>query len=366
MIDVFDGNVLLRLSERYFFRGHPYRAPLLCVCLYYGVPIVLILGPATPEISSGYETWTATAHRYFIDLTHLNFTVIACGIGSYLVYRYWRMVPPAFSQVLANCVVRESKDRCQSILQTAQTLICSIWLKLLMLIGFFGCAATFVYIAVSFRPVHWWGTIDYGYAGLSLAIMIATLFAFGVYGLAVLNTVTMSIQRILSQGITYRPMHADGYYGLKPFVNLISMNFVLSMLGGITIFSTYYLGYFGLERTPFMFGAIAIYIIGTIVIITHPLLVVTRTVGAARSEELGSLEEDIQSRLNILRQDAGSAIKNEDGLLILQEYYALCERKSPFPYPTSVVTIGISTFVAQTILYVKELYTFIHGMQLTQ
>lgn len=364
MIDVFASNILLHSLEQYFFRGHPYRAPLLCVCLYYGVPIVFILGQGKLGISGSYDTWTLAAQRYFIDLTHLNFTVIACGIGSYLVYRYWQMVPSAFSQVQANCIVKESADNYHSILQKSQIVISSIWLKLLMLVGFLVCAATFVYITVLLRPSHWWGSINYGYTGLALAVMISTLFAFGIYGLVVLNMVTILMKRILSQGINYRPLHADGYYGLKPFVNLISMNFVLVLLGGMMIFSTYYLGYFGLERTPFMYGAIVIYIVGTFLIVTHPLLVVIKAVGTARSDALCRLEKEIESRLKRLRKNAGNS-KGEDGLLILQGYYALCERKSPFPYSTNLMTAGIGTFVVQAILYVKELYTYIRELQLT-
>lgn len=363
MINVFSANSILHLVERYFFRGHPYRAPLFCVFFYYGVPIAFILGHATLGKSGPIEIWAVAARRYFIDMTHLNFTVVACGIGSYLGYRYFRMVPRAFAQVQENAVVRTSTAEYQSIQETAQSTVSSLWLKLIMLVGFLGCAASFVYIAVSLRPSHWWGNIDYGYAGLSLAFMIATLFAFGIYALAVTLTVTMSMKRILLQGITYRPMHGDGYYGLRPLVKLISMKFMLVLVGGIAIFSTYYLGYFGLERSLFMFAVIAIYIIGTIAIVTRPLLVVSRVVIAARSEILHELGEEIDSHMKTLRQGAESSSKDSSRLLILEEYYKLCERKSPYPYPTNLVTAGIGTFVIQVTLYVKELYSYIRGLQ---
>lgn len=166
------------------------------------------------------------------------------------------------------------------------------WRRLLWLplVGFGGTIVSFLTLEHAHGLEMWWAHHSHGAAGLVLSVNIAVVMGLGLLFAELILVYFVACYELLSKRITLRPLHPDGCSGFTPFGALLTLTYVLMLVGGIAFAAVYWFGYFGLEYTLLYWCAVLCYLVVVFAVVIAPLFWFSARIDGARREMLRVLE----------------------------------------------------------------------------
>jgi hypothetical protein len=297
---------------------------------------------------------------FLSDFVHLNFSVLICLVAFPLSYIFVRQIPLELKAYF-NCKSPKSdpvqttefaKDFQKRLARPVNVVLATFFAVF--------AVSTFVLLARSrnAEAMRWWGNVQFGCAGYYLAFAQGLCCYYAMWGFELFVILNGFIRDAAMKTDEFHPFHQDGYYGFQPLARLIAWQAVITMLGGLALFSTLYMGYFGLEKMPLIFVSMIVFTIGTAAALAWPLSILTLHVRELRERAVAGFEPRIH-KLAIRVGKAEPGLRDED---FRYEFPAMMNlhdaMKSARTLPFGLASLNgvIVGYGAQTAILIRQFY----------
>jgi hypothetical protein len=294
------------------------------------------------------------------DITHLNFSVLICLIAYPIGYKFIQIIPSEFHRYFSSGAPDVDGPWVASFNQALQTSIARALNRVIAMA--FGALAAFTFIMLarsgSATARHWWGHSQFGLAGYYLALGQAVCCYYAMWGFILLVILNRHIRLASGSLKVFHPFHSDGYYGLEPLARLLLWEAVLILLGGIALFSTFYLGYFGLEKSALMLVSMLVFTVGTATVLAWPAYVLTLRVRSLRASAIAAIEPRMQLMLFGFDGDklASSERDVRDDLSALMRLHDALKSARTVPFGLASLNTVILGYTLQVFILLREFY----------
>ena len=293
------------------------------------------------------------------DFAHLNFSVICFGFIFPLGYKFLSAVPREFQKYFRSEVPEVDRGR---VLDFFGRLESSLKRRLNLAVSIaFGIVSsfTFVFLARSNAPAarDWWGHSSFGYAGYYLAIVQGLFCYYAMWGFGLVLILNRHIQEATRMAHEFHPFHTDGYYGFRPLARLLGWQAGLALLVGLALFSTYYMGYFGLERLPLVFLSMAAFTVVTFAGLAWPFWALTVRVRQLRDSAIREIEPQMHRALRghaTTSEPAKAKWRKE--LVSTIPIYEMLTKCRTVPFTSAEMNAVIFGYLLQSAALVREFY----------
>jgi hypothetical protein len=371
---------LLAFLQKRFFRNRWWRVAVTGVGIYYVGSVVAAWFAGTLYSRSMLDSGTdffdisvlirllATVkppkNGNFVpllyDFAHVNFTVLVCLVLFPFGYEFMRRIPVEFRKYFYSTDPKSSGAEASEFLRDLHSSIASRWnVALALSFALFG-ASTFVLLARSKTPVslRWWGNAQYGYAGYYLAFGQIFCCYYLMWGFIFLWILNRFIRRAALKIKTFHLFHSDGYYGFHPLSRLVAYQAGLILIIGVALFSTFYMGYFGLEKSILVLICMVVFTVGTGTALAYPLVVLTGHVRKIRAKAIASFEPQIHE--TSLRFGQGRLCRDDSesryDLAAMMHLHDTIRTSRTIPFGFASLNVVILGYGLQTVALMREFY----------
>jgi hypothetical protein len=371
---------IMAFFHRTLFRGHVWPLGLAAFGLYYGGSFVAawlagtlysvgMLKPATDPLAfTSWLSWLALFEApqkgnfvpLLADFTHLNFAVLVCLIAYPLGYQFVQSIPREFQTFFDSGVPEVEPAWVSNFLSRLKR---SVGRRFnVVLASAFGILSgcTFIVLARSGVPAtrRWWGHAEFGFAGYYLAFVQALCCYYAMWGFQLFLVLNRHIRDATERVRVFHPFHQDGYYGLQPLARLLAWQATLVLLGGVALFSTYYIGYFGLENSLLILISMLVFTVGTGAGLAWPLYVMTLHVRHLREDAIKAIEPQMQHMIHGLANVGGGApiAMCRDELAPLMPLYTTLRTCRTIPFGLASLNTVIFGYLLQSAVLVRQFY----------
>jgi hypothetical protein len=294
------------------------------------------------------------------DFAHFNFSALICIFALPLGYKFVQVIPTEFERFFAKGAPEVDPAWVSRFFDLLQSSASRRWHQLLAAMFGMLSGLTFVVLARSgsAEAGRWWGHATFGFAGYYLAGAQCLCCYYALWGFQVLLIVNGHIQQAAERVQRFHAFHPDGYYGLQPLARLVLWEAGLILLAGIAIFSTYYLGYFGLEKTFLLLVTLLIFTVGTGAILAWPVWVLTTHVRRLRTEAIEAIEPQMQNMLDRLRRGETARPDRElkDDLAAMIRLHDTLKTSRTMPFGFASFNTVVLGYAIQAVILVRGFY----------
>jgi hypothetical protein len=294
------------------------------------------------------------------DIAHLNFSILICLIAFPLSYKFFQVVPAELHRYFASGAPKADSAWVLTFFVGIQQSVARRWH--LVLAAVFGILSglSFVVLARSGNPEaqRWWGHSTFGLAGYYLAAAQALCCYYTMWGVQVLLIINRHILIASERIQRFLPFYSDGYYGFRPLAQLLLWEAVIVLLGGLALFSTYYLGYFGLEKMFLMLLSMMLFTVGTGGILGWPVIGLTKHVRDLRRFAIEAIEPRMHKILHgFIQGDVGrSERESQDELASLISLHDALKTSRTVPFGFASFNTVILGYGVQVAILLREFY----------
>lgn len=286
--------------------------------MYYGVTFIISLfeGIAIPgswvvwlEKSVGWRT--ASSLKFIVnhpgvivviqDRTHNVFSFFLVPIGGIIFLKLLRTSKDMFQGIWDTGVISASEEerswflfKLQRNFERPANNIIAVIMGMIMW-------GTFVYMSNRDSLVFWWGHRNYGIAGYYLGFAMGVLTYVAVYFGIVVLEIVRGICNLMRFPVIARPFHPDRCGGVSTIGRTLFLIYLSVAWGALTIFVVYWLGYFGLERTPTFAVVIGFYGLLTPITWIWPTLAVTKALRREKQNLLSLTARSLHEEYEVIR-----------------------------------------------------------------
>ena len=293
------------------------------------------------------------------DFAHLNFSVICFLFLFPLCYMFFRAVPREFQKYFRSGIAEAGPDIVSHFFLRLRASL-KRPLNVALAVGFGASSSiTFVLLARSNAPAarEWWGHAAFGPAGYYLAIVQGLFCYYAMWGLGMVLILNRRIQEATKMVQTFHPFHPDSYYGFRPLARLLAWEAGLALLVGLALFSTYYMGYFGLERLPLIFLSMVAFTVATGAGLAWPFWAITVHVRQLRDSAIREIEPQMHRALRGNATSGGPASANcRKELASMIPIYDALTRCRTIPFSSAELSTVILGYLLQSAALVREFY----------
>jgi hypothetical protein len=286
------------------------------------------------------------AYAAFEDVVHAGFSICVVFVGGFFASLYLNAAPRALSTLARDSGLRATHDQYCDVVDRIQAQLASPRIFILPLSGAAGAVISFQWLEKLPNLTQWWGHVDYGPAGLLLAINVGVVIGIGILFGEVMSVLMGGFYRLFRAPLDLRPLHPDGCGGFSSLGTVFVIVYCVLACGGLGFTAVYYFGYFGLERTPFFWLCVGVYLAAVFLLVFAPLIWVAARLEAEQKRVLRSLESRFRA-MSPLDADpgvAGSGVPSLQDLMVLYDAY----RQHPLhPFGGRTFTAIAGTYVAQ-------------------
>lgn len=370
MLSIYRSDILLRLI---FDKLHisPLMLGILAVLSYYGGVFVfnLIGGTAFPyEWLNGLRdvpVFGALAEvlpfkevpaPVITDLTHTVFSTVIVFLGAVWFRHFTNTVPATFEKLFRDQVFEFDQRTYELWISRVQQGYNSRRVKVTCFLLATPVLVTFLLMTHNAGLSYWWGYHEYGFAGYYLAIIVSVAAYYGFFAIFATVTTIRAIRTLKGYRLCLRPFHPDECSGLRPLGDLIVLIYAGTIIVGIGLFTTQFLGYFGLEGSVLMWLLIAGYLGIVPLIFISPTASVRHVVKEAKKEELPILESKLQRCYEKIRSKIeGEHLdyefrKQMEQFGKLREVQKVIGEISEWPFAANIVWSTVAIYLLQIVI----------------
>jgi hypothetical protein len=294
------------------------------------------------------------------DFAHLNFSVlIAFGVFP-LGYTFLLDIPNQFRRFFSSWEADDSDSKsASSLLRELQQSVSRP--VNLAVAGIFGAFATVTFVALS-RSQNavartWWGHNEFGDAGYYLALMQGLFCYYAMWGFRMTWILNERIEAEAVNVRVFRPFHEDGYYGLEPLARMLLWEAAILLLTGLALFSTFYLGYFGLEKSMLLLACLLLYTVLTAIVLAKPSIALTLQVRRLRSSAVAAIEPGLLRMANWQKStDSKHGREFREELASLLKYHETLKACRTIPFGFAQLNTVILGYAVQSFILLHEFY----------
>lgn len=294
------------------------------------------------------------------DFAHLNFSLLICLVAFPLAYTFLRKIPFEFREYFDSGTPEVSPAEATRFLNRLRSRLAHPFNVGLSLVFALFAASTFVMLARSKTPeaARWWGNAQFGYAGYYLAFGQAFCCYYAMWGFRLFLILNQFIRDAAFETKTFHPFHPDGYYGFQPLARLIAWQALLILLGGLALFSTFYVGYFGLEKRLLILVSMCVFTVGTGAALATPLWVLTKHVRKLRAQAIAEFEPQIH---NMSRRFGRGELGRKDtemryDLAAMMHLHDTIKSARTVPFGLASLNIVILGYGLQAVALIRQFY----------
>jgi hypothetical protein len=295
------------------------------------------------------------------DFLHLNFSVLMCLFGFPLGYIFVRKIPREFREYFESGTREISAADASEFIDKFYSRVGSPWNIGGALVFALFAASTFVLLARSrsTEAVRWWGNSQFGNAGYYLAFGQTICCYYAFWGFELFLILNQFIRKASLKTKTLHTFHQDGYYGFQPLARLVEWQATLLLLAGLALFSTFYIGYFGLEKRLLVLACMFAFTIGTGIALALPLVVLTRHVRELRAKAIAELEPRIHDITILIGQGkiARKDRESRDELEAMMNLHDKIKATRTAPFGLASLNGVIVGYSLQALVLIQEFYS---------
>jgi hypothetical protein len=286
------------------------------------------------------------------DFAHFNFSVLTCLVALPLGYAFMRRIPEEFRMYFGS-----STADCSEFLARLRSRL-ALRLNAALAVGFALLAgSTFVWLARSdgAEAVRWWGNSRFGGAGYYLAFGQAVFCYYAMWGFIFLLILNRSIRDAAAATTVFHPFHHDGYHGFQPLARLIAWQAGLILIVGTALFSTFYMGYFGLEQLPLTYLSMVAFLAVTGAALASPLWDLTKQVRKLRTEAISDIGPRIHSMALQIRRGKLNQ-QDTQTLAIMMDLHDAMKSAQTLPFSVAALNGVIFGYGLQAAVLIRQFY----------
>lgn len=286
------------------------------------------------------------------DFVHFNFSVLVCLVALPLGYMFMRRIPAEFRTYFGSSTADCSEFLAKLRSRLALRLNAAFALGFALLAG-----TTFVWLARSDSPeaTRWWGNSRFGHAGYYLAFVQAGFCYYAMWGFIFLLILNRCIRDAAATITVFQPFHHDGYYGFQPLARLIAWQAGLILIGGTALFSTFYMGYFGLEDLPLTYVSMTAFLVVTGAALALPLLDLTKQVRKLRTDAMSDIAPRIHS-MTLQIRNGKLGPEDTHSLATMMGLYDTMKSARTLPFSLASLNGVIAGYGLQAAVLIRQFY----------
>jgi hypothetical protein len=293
------------------------------------------------------------------DFAHLNFSVISFLLTFPLCYKFFGAIPQEFQKYFRSGIAEAEPEVVPDFFRRLRSSL-KRRLNVGAAAGFGALSSlTFVLLARSNSPTarEWWGHAGFGYAGYYLAIVQGLFCYYAMWGFGLVLILNRHIKEAAQMAHAFHPFHPDGYYGFRPLARLLAWQAGLALLVGLALFSTYYMGYFGLERLPLTFLSMAAFTVATGAGLAWPFWAMTVQVRQLRDSAIREIEPQMHRALRAhATSDGPASAKWRRELALTIPIYDALRKCRTIPLGSAELNVLILGYLLEAITLAREFY----------
>ena len=293
------------------------------------------------------------------DKSHFAFSTFVVLPGTIFAMFFLRKLPRYLIEFVDNDIITSPVNEINHLFEKFQKRIklmyVHIFIIIISIIGFV------IFLRFTSNPdfSYWWGSINYGWDGRYLALMIAIMLYHGLYILYIAFLFILFIRDLMTLQIKLRPFHPDTCNGYQPLGNIILILFALSVVVAIAVFIVLYLGFLELQNTMFMFGLI----VGCLILTPLLILLPSYFVVSKIKSEKNKLLEIIEKRMNKITTELEKQLIDDEGiafhdkideLLKVNDSFGIYSKINIWPYNIRLIQTIVLTYILQIVLLIYK------------
>jgi hypothetical protein len=311
------------------------------------------------QFAAAQSIHQANGLGYLEDTTHFIFAVVI-SLGAAVGTQTLRHFDRTAAQLLRDSIPRTNEKRVVQIYNRYMRGAFQRRYILLAVVAAVSACLLFGYLWDLPRYSYWWGSGDYGFAGLVFAVIVGAMVYSVVWAAILLVYGSLMLARLVRLPIELQPFHRDGCNGFAPLGRQIIRLWLTALFGGAAIFVTLRFGYLGVERTPVVW---VLATFGSLAIPAIAILPLVQSLRALRRAQYRNLER-LGVWLNRNLSEVDSAVRKGefaeansllDSLNKVKDLFELYKTTNIWPFNPKALALILTINFAQLLLTAKQL-----------
>jgi len=222
--------------------------------------------------------------------------------------------------------------------------------------------AFFLFFGFHLNPrfSYWWGSSQYGLAGLGLAIIEFLMVYFGTQAIIYIALGAIVIGHLVRINPKFHPFHHDGCSGFSPVGHLIMMLWLFAICLAAEIYVATKFGYLDLELNTMTWILAVTGLVALPLIAIYPLYHCAQALYSLKLRELKELEPSLigfyaDAKHSATEHQYANAAKSADNANSFVELHKYILEVSIWPFDTRAFSVVVAIYTVQCYLTMHEL-----------